>query len=443
LRFEEALLRAVEVIQKKREGERHTREELEFLVQGLVDGSIPDYQVSAWLMAVFFRGLDFEETGWLTRAMIASGETFNLAGVRAPLVDKHSTGGVGDKLSLMIAPLASACGLAVPMMSGRALGHTGGTLDKLEAISGYRTQLSESELRACLAECGYFMTGQSERVVPADRLMYALRDVSGTVESIPLITASILSKKFAEGAQALVFDVKCGRGAFMKTPEQARNLAVSLVETAKSLGRPAVALVTAMDTPLGRTVGNFLEVEETVDFLHGRTLTDTAVLVFRLVAWMLLAARLVQDVEAGEALARKKLADGSAWARFARNVAFQGGDLALLESQIGRRRAAFCTEVLAPQDGFLTAVDAGVCGLAATALGAGRSQKGDQVLPLVGLEFLGFRGDWVRQGSPVVKVWAENEAQGEKAASDIRKALSWGTEPPPPTPWILEEISGL
>ena len=248
-------MRALDIIVKKRHGDALSQEEISFLVRGYVDGSIPEYQISAFLMAVFFRGMTPQETGFLTREMISSGETIDLSAVGGTFVDKHSTGGVGDKVSLILAPLAAVCGLQVPMMSGRSLGHTGGTLDKLESIPGYRTDLSPARFAEIIGTCGFAMTGQSRDVVPADRQLYALRDVTGTVESVPLITSSILSKKFAEGADALVFDVKTGPGAFMKTRDDARELAQSLVNTGKSLGKQIVAVLTRMDSPLGSKVG--------------------------------------------------------------------------------------------------------------------------------------------------------------------------------------------
>ena len=301
-------MRPVDLIMKKRDGGELSGAEIDFLVEGFSRGEIPDYQFSALLMAIVLKGMVPEETARLTRAMIESGESWDLSGVPGPLVDKHSTGGVGDKISLVLAPLAAACGLRVPMMSGRSLGHTGGTLDKLESIPGYRTDLTFAQFKRGLEEVGFAMTGQSERVVPADRRMYALRDVTGTVESIPLITASIMSKKFAEGAQSLVFDVKSGAGAFMKSREQARLLSRSLVATGAGLGRRVVALITDMDRPLGRKVGNFLEIEETIDCLQGRGPADEMDLTFRLAGWMLTLGGVCPDPKTGEVYARARLA---------------------------------------------------------------------------------------------------------------------------------------
>ena len=436
-------MRAVEIITKKRSGQELSEAEIRFLIDGYVAGDIPDYQVSAWAMAVYFQGMTFGETGFLTRAMIASGDVLHLDGVPGPLVDKHSTGGVGDKVSLVLAPLAAACGLRVPMMSGRALGHTGGTLDKLDAIPGFKTALTQEKIREGLNTVGYIMTGQSVEVVPADRLLYALRDVSGTVESIPLITASILSKKFAEGAEALVFDVKSGRGAFMDTVEKGRALAVSLVETARSLGRRAVAVLTDMGQPLGRMTGNFLEVEESVLCLRGQGPDDLMTLTYRQAAWMLVAGGPVKTVAEGEALARRKLEDGSALKKWEESVAFQGGDVAALNAQIGVRRAKLSGVLTAPGDGWHGGWDALECGLAATALGAGRNRKEDTVLPDVGLEFLAKRGEPLKKGQDVLRVWADSEAKLDETLSRLEKAWTLASHRPAPEPLVIEEVTAL
>jgi pyrimidine-nucleoside phosphorylase len=436
-------MRAVEIITKKRGGHELSEAEIRFLIEGYTQGTIPDYQMSAWTMAVFFQGMTFTETGYLTRAMIDSGDVLHLDGVPGPLVDKHSTGGVGDKVSLILAPLAAACGLRVPMMSGRALGHTGGTLDKLDAIPGFSTALSQERIRQGLHSVGYIMTGQSKEVVPADRLLYALRDVTGTVESIPLITASILSKKFAEGAEALVFDVKAGRGAFMDTPEKARALAESLVGTAQSLGRKAVAVLTDMGQPLGRMTGNFLEVEESVLCLRGQGPADLMALTYRQVAWMLVAGGVVKTVADGEALAKTKLEDGSALKKWELSVAFQGGDVAKLNAQVGVRRAPLSGVVTAPSAGWHGGWDALECGLASTALGAGRNTKEDLVLPDVGLEFFAKKGDKLEKGQTVLKVWAETQARLDETLSRLGKAWTLSATAPASDALVLGEVTAL
>jgi|GEM_PF-244877 len=334
-------MRAVDIITKKRSGAELSREELDSIISGYVAGSIPDYQVSALLMAIFFRGMTPRETADLTDLMLRSGDTMDLSGIPGPFVDKHSTGGVGDKVSIPLAPMVAACGARVPMMSGRALGHTGGTLDKLESIPGYVATLDQERFREGLLAEGYAMTGQTARVVPADKKLYALRDVTGTVESVPLITASILSKKVAEGADSLVFDVKCGPGAFMKTPEQARALAHSLVDTGTAMGRRIIAVITDMSEPLGSTVGNFFEIEESLDCLEGHGSADLMEVTYRLGGWMLVVSGLAASITEGEAACRQAVHSGKAMDLFLANVRRQGGDdlvAAALPVQQGHQR---------------------------------------------------------------------------------------------------------
>ena len=435
-------MRPVDLIIRKRDGGELAEEEIEFLVSGIARGDIPDYQAAAFLMAVVCRGMSDMETAHLTRAMIRSGEVIDLSRIAGPLVDKHSTGGVGDKVSLPLAPLAAACGLRVPMMSGRSLGHTGGTLDKLESIPGYRTDLPTARFIEGVERIGFAMIGQSDAVVPADRRLYALRDVTGTVESVPLITASILSKKFAEGASALVFDVKTGSGAFMQRPEQARELAVSLVRAAAGLGRRAAALITDMDQPLGRTVGNFLEVEEAVGCLQGRGPADLEALTLRLAGWMLTLGGLCHDPDEGERIARTRLADGSAWRRFLANVEFQGGDVQALLDPRRSPRARFSRAVATPAEGFVRRVDARALGMAGIVLGAGRSRREDRVLPGVGVTLLKIAGERVRANDELAMVHADDEARLEEARRMVAGAYAIGDEPPPERALVIEEIAG-
>jgi pyrimidine-nucleoside phosphorylase len=433
-------MRAVDLIVKKRDGDSLSREEIEFLVEGYVRGSVPDYQMAGLAMAVFFRGMSFEETGYLTRAMIASGDSIDLSAVPGPLVDKHSTGGVGDKVSLILAPLAAACGCVVPMMSGRALGHTGGTLDKLESIPGYRTDLSVERFREVLGRCGFAMTGQSERIVPADRLLYALRDVTGTVESIPLITASIMSKKFAEGAQALVFDVKCGSGAFMKSLADARALAVSLARTGASLGRKVRAVISDMDQPLGRMVGNFLEVRESAECLQGGGPEDLVRLTLRLTAHMLVLGGLAPDVTKAEALCRQRLADGSAWRRFLANVEAQGGRPEVLLDPDKAPRAPHILPFRSPRSGYLVSFEAYRVGLASGLLGASRARKEDPVWPDVGVELVKSAGERVREGEELCLLHGRDSGSLEEARRLVETAVTVDDRPPPPRRLVLEEI---
>lgn len=434
-------MRAVDIIMKKRGGGELDELEIGFFVDGYVRGDIPEYQVAALLMTIFFRGMTPRETAWLTGRMLASGDVMDLKGIRGPFVDKHSTGGVGDKISLPLAPIVAACGARVPMMSGRALGHTGGTLDKLESIPGYRTTLGIEDFRAGIRAEGYAMTGQTERVVPADKKLYALRDVTGTVESVPLITASILSKKVAEGADALVLDVKCGPGAFMKTRESARALAESLVRTGQAMGKRVVALITDMSEPLGLKVGNFLEIEETLDCLEGRGPDDVMELTFRLGGWMLKIADLAATPEEGIDRCREAVRSGEAMRRFLANVERQGGDVPAMLSGRGTRRSTFAARLDADRDGYIESVDAWNIGLAGVHLGVGRNVAADPVFPEAGLVFERRRGDFVRRGDRIATLYGKNGDSLREALLLARKALTISDAAPPPRTLIIEEIA--
>ncbi|MBN2657285.1 MAG: thymidine phosphorylase [Spirochaetales bacterium] len=436
-------MRAVDIIMKKRMGEELSQEEIHFLISGYVDGSIPEYQISAWLMAVYFKGMTFEETGYLTREMIASGEVLDLEGIPGPLVDKHSTGGVGDKVSIILAPLAAACGVRVPMMSGRALGHTGGTLDKLDTIPGFTTEIDIKQFRSNLMGSGMAMTGQSKEVVPADKKMYALRDVTATVESVPLITASILSKKFAEGAESLVFDVKCGSGAFMKNMEEAERLATSLVETGRSLGRKVVAVITRMDEPLGHMVGNFLEIEESMDCLQGRGPDDLMEVTFRLTAWMLVAGGICRDIDSALAMCREKIESGEAWEKFLLNVKEQGGDPGALQKGYGTFRSSSKVELKAESDGIVQEIDAFETGMTGVMIGVGRNKTTDDVLPYVGIELKKKCGDAVITGETLCIIYTEDEGKNADALAKMRGAYKIGPEPYVKTHLILKEIKAI
>ena len=435
-------LRTVDIIADKRDSKSLSEKQISTFIQGYADESIPDYQAAAWCMATFLNGMTPEETGYLTRAMINSGEVIDLSGISGPFVDKHSTGGVGDKISLILAPIAAACGVKVPMMSGRALGHTGGTLDKLDTIPGYTSALSPTRFRDGVGSVGFAMTGQSERVVPADRKMYALRDVIATVESIPLITASILSKKFAEGSDALVMDVKCGKGAFMKTPEDARALAESLVRTGESLDRRVVAVLTDMSEPLGRMVGNFLEVEESIACLRGEGPADVMEVTLRLTAWMIVAAGIEKDVAVADERCLAAIADGSAMAKFRDNVEFQGGRLAELDAMDGSARAKYSRDVKAAEAGFVTEIDAFAVGMAGVALGVGRDTAADPVEAMAGIEMIKKTGESVAAGDTLMKLWAEDEARLEAGALRLEGSVCIGSKVPPMRgSLILEEIA--
>ncbi len=436
-------MRALDLILKKRDGGELNRDELDFLIRSYVAEKTPDYQIAAWLMAVFFRGMTPEETGALTDCMIRSGDVIDLSGLPGPLVDKHSTGGVGDKVSLILAPLAAACGLQVPMMSGRALGHTGGTLDKLDSIPGYRTDLSPKEFRSTIEKCGFAMTGQSGEIVPADRLLYSLRDVTGTVESVPLITASILSKKFAEGANAFVFDVKYGSGAFMKTTEAAKILAESLIKTGTALDKKIVAVLSNMEQPLGSMVGNFLEVEESLASLRGEGPQDLMKVVYRLTAWMLIAGGLADGVEAAEQLCKKKIDEGGAYEIFLKNVELQGGDPKKMLDGIGTRRAGISSEVEAEKAGWVEELDAFKIGMASVYLGAGRSTSEDEVLPDVGIELLKKQGDRVEEGDLLCRLYGESQEAVEQAEGLVQSAYLLNDREGRASQMVFEEMAEL
>lgn len=439
-------MRAVDIIMKKRgsllspKGSELTREELEFLVGGYVRGEIPDYQVSSWAMAVYFNGMTFEETAALTDIMLHSGETIDLEEVRKatgytlPFVDKHSTGGVGDKLSLPLAPIVAACGVKIPMMSGRALGHTGGTLDKLESIPGYKVGLTPEVFRDGIIKNGYAMTGQTKQIVPADRLLYALRDVTGTVESIPLITASILSKKVAEGSDALVFDVKYGSGAFMKTKPAAEELANSLVKTAQAMGKKAAALITCMETPLGYKTGNFLELEESYDILRGEGPADTTELTFALGAEMLILAGLAKTREEGITLCREAVVSGKALEIFLENIRLQGGDpdKFVAACKDGSGRSPYTRTLCAKQDGYLV-IDAFTAGLAGVSLGVGRNRTEENVCGGAGFILKKRQGDFVKYGEEIMQVFGKDDTCFKDALPQLEASISYSeTEPEKP-----------
>jgi pyrimidine-nucleoside phosphorylase len=436
-------MRAVDIIMKKRDGGELSTEEISAIVSGYVSGEIPEYQISAWLMAVFFKGMSARETADLTELMLRSGTTMNLSGIQGPFVDKHSTGGVGDKVSLILAPMVAACGVKVPMMSGRALGHTGGTLDKLESIPGYTTRLDEARFRDFIQRDGFAMTGQTDAIVPADKKLYSLRDVTATVESVPLITASILSKKVAEGAEALVFDVKSGPGAFMKTLEDAELLARSLVSTGGAMGKRIVGVITDMTEPLGNMVGNFFEVEESIDCLKGKGPADLMEVTYRLGAWMLVAGGLARDVAEGEARCREAVDSGKAYDLFIRNVKTQGGDADRMLVLYGTWRSVHSRQLRAPVAGYIASIDAYKIGLAGVYLGVGRNKTTDPVAPDVGFIFARKKGDAVASGEAVATVYGKDAASLDAAWQLIESSLSISEQKPEIRPLIIKEISAL
>ncbi len=413
-RVPQSPFRVIDLIRKKRDGGALSAAEIEYLVAGCTESSIPDYQLAAWLMAVVLRGMTREETAALTHAMLHSGEVLNLSFLPGKKVDKHSTGGVGDKTSLVLAPLVAAGGLFVPMISGRGLGHTGGTLDKLESIPGFRVGLAVPEFHRVLKACGCSMIGQTEKVAPADRKLYALRDVTGTVESPYLICASIMSKKLAEGTDALVLDVKTGSGAFMKKEEDAVFLAELMVETGERMGKRMVALITDMNQPLGRMVGNALEVQECIEVLHGGGPSDLRELCLQLAGWMFYLGGASKTVTEGKQLSAEIIASGQAFERFRQMVELQGGDISVIDDPTRLPGADHRVDVPSPQAGYVTAIACEQFGTACVILGGGRERKEDSIDPAVGIVVHKKIGDKVSTGESLCTIHCHSDAQAAR-----------------------------
>lgn len=422
-------MRAVDVIRKKRDNLPLDDAEIRTFIAGVTDGTWSDYQATALLMAIYIRGMDGRETATLTDAMVHSGVRLDLSEFDGVPVDKHSTGGVGDKTSIVIAPVAAACGAIVPMMSGRGLGHTGGTLDKLESIAGFRTQLTISEMKDVLRRTGCALIGQTADVAPADRKLYALRDVTGTVESLPLICSSIMCKKIAEGVGGLVLDVKTGRGAFLRDPERARTLAKAMVETGRRAGVRTEALLTAMDTPLGLAVGNALEIIECIEVLKGGGPPDLTALCELLAARMLVLAGVEADEEAARVRVRRSLDDGSALERFRMIIEAQGGDARVIDDYARLPSAANREVLTAPRDGFVTAIHADLIGHASVTLGAGRARVDSVIDPGVGFLLRRRPGDPVKTGDAVLEVHYNDVARLAGAVALAREAIEIGEAP--------------
>ena len=418
------IFRAIDVIRKKRDGVELSRAEIEGLVNAYTKGEIPDYQVSAWLMAVVLKGMTRPETAALTDAMLHSGDVLDFASLPRKKVDKHSTGGVGDKTSLVLAPLAAAAGVAVPMISGRGLGHTGGTLDKLEAIPGFNVNLSVAEFRRVLEVCGCAMIGQTKEIAPADRKLYALRDVTGTVESPYLICASIMSKKLAEGIDALVLDVKTGSGAFMKSETDATFLAELMVETGERMGKQVVALITDMDQPLGNMIGNALEVVEVVEVLRGGGPEDLRELCLELAGWMLHLGGVSKTVAEGKLQSAKLISSGAALERFRQMVELQGGDARVIDDVKRLPQAQHSTQVACAKSGYLASMECEQIGTACVILGGGRERKEDSVDPAVGIVLHKKVGDRVAAGEAIATIYYNAEAQAARARQLIEASCA-------------------
>ena len=422
--------RAIDVIRKKRDGRELSKDEIEGLVSAYTRDAIPDYQVSAWLMAVVLRGMTRAETAALTDAMLRSGEVLDLSSLPQKKVDKHSTGGVGDKTSLVLAPLAAAAGVTVPMISGRGLGHTGGTLDKLEAIPGFNVNLPVAEFRRVLATCGCAMIGQTAEIAPADRKLYALRDVTGTVESPYLICASIMSKKLAEGIDGLVLDVKTGSGAFMKSEKDAAFLAELMVETGERMGKKMVALITDMDQPLGNMIGNALEVVEVVEILRGEGPEDLKRLCFELSGWMLYLGGVCSSVADGKKISERLIASGKAFDKFRQMVELQGGDPRSIDDTKKLPKARYSMAVSSPESGYVGSIQCEQVGTACVLLGGGRERKEDDVDPAVGIVLRQKVGDAVSAGEELATIHYNSEVRAARARALLEASFQIGDSPP-------------
>ena len=429
-------MRAVDLIRKKRDAAEHSREEIDFLISGYTRGDVPDYQMAAWLMAVWIRGLSRAETTALTEAMLHSGEVLDLSGLPGKKVDKHSTGGVGDKTSLILAPIVAAGGLTVPMISGQGLGHTGGTLDKLEAIPGFNTNLSLKDFRRALGECGMALIGQTAEIAPADKKIYALRDATSTVENTGLICASIMSKKMAEGLDALVLDVKTGSGAFMRREEYAVRLAEVMIETGKGMGKKVVALITDMDQPLGRAAGHSNEVIECIDVLRGKGPADVRELSVELSAWMFYLGDKTGTVEEGRKLAESLISSGKALEKFRQCIRLQGGDERVIDKPHLLPTAASQMTVASPKSGNVTATNCEQFGVALAVLGGGRETKEDKIDHAVGLEFHKRIGDRVEKDEPLATIHYNSGAKLAEAKRLVAESFIIGKEPAAAKPLI-------
>src|SRR5215467_4296853 len=433
-------MRTVDLIQRKRDGEELSPEEIEFLIEGYTRGDIPDYQMSAFLMAVYFSGMTDREVGRLTEFMLRSGDTVDLSATPGIKVDKHSTGGVGDKTSFIVAPLAAAAGVVVPMMSGRSLGHTGGTLDKLESIPGFRTNLSAEEFQKQLSELGLAFIGQTDHLAPADRKLYSLRDVTGTVESIPLISSSIMAKKLAEGVDALVLDVKVGNGAFMKKQVDARRLAQAMVAIGRRMDKKVRALITDMNQPLGFAVGNALEIMEASQTLQNAGPDDLTKLSLELAAHMIHLGKKAGTLDEARRIAEKHLVDGSGYKKFKQVVAAQGGNPQALDKFELLPNATGMREVTSPRGGYVSSIDAADIGAASNMIGAGRDRKEDAIDPAVGIILEVKAGEKVDAGSVLCRLYYTKEDRVDEAAEMVEDAFRVSGQKPDERELILEVV---
>jgi pyrimidine-nucleoside phosphorylase len=435
-------MRVVDVIRRKRDGGELTREEISYLVSAYTDGAIPDYQIAALLMAVVLKSMTKAELAALTEAMLHSGQVLDLSDIPGRKVDKHSTGGVGDKTSLVLAPIVAAGGLPVPMISGRGLGHTGGTLDKLESIPGFNVNLSLAEFRRVLSVSACALIGQTAEIAPADKKLYALRDVTGTVESPHLICASIMSKKLAEGIDALVLDVKTGSGAFMKKEEDAVYLAELMVETGRRMGKRVVALITDMNQPLGRAVGNANEVAECIEVLKGGGPADLRELSLELSGWMFYLGERCKSVAEGKSLAEEMIRSGAAREKFRQVIQLQGGDASVVDHPERLPRARQSVEIASPTSGYVTEIMCEQVGTACVVLGGGREKKEDAVDPAVAIAIGKKLGEAVAQGEPLATVYYNSDARLEEARRLLLSAYTISPQPPAALPKLVHRVIG-
>lgn len=433
-------MQAVELIRKKRDGHALSTEEIDWFIDGYMREGIPDYQMSAWLMAVYWRGMDASEISDLTLAMAHSGEELHVRDIISPVVDKHSTGGVGDKVTLAVAPLVAACGVAVGKMTGRGLGHTGGTVDKLESVAGFRVTLSREEFIDTLRQHCIVLAGQSNDLAPADGKMYALRDVTGTIESIPLIAASIMSKKLAIGASHLLLDVKTGSGAFMKTVEQARELAETMVNIGRLAGLHTVAAITSMDQPLGRAIGNALELAEAIAILHGKGPEDVSELCYHEAAELLLMTEAAGSIAEAEQRVEQAVHSGAAVAKLAEVIAAQGGDARQIEQPHLLPAAPVRSLLKASRSGYIAGIESEQIGLASMHLGAGRFKKGDQIDHRTGLVLQAKVGDYRHAGDPLVEIHARSDAEVASIEKSLLACYHWSDAPVTGGPLVYDTI---
>ena len=416
-------MRAYDIILKKRNGNRLTKEEIAFFVSSYTKGDIPDYQASALLMAIYFQAMDDEETSFLTEAMMNSGEVYDLSSIPGKKIDKHSTGGVGDKVSIILAPLVASAGVTVPMMSGRGLGHTGGTLDKLESIPGFRTNLTKEEFISNLKKINVAMIGQSEFIAPADKRLYALRDVTGTIESIPLIASSIMSKKLAEGIDGLVLDVKTGSGAFMKKEKDAVRLAKAMAAIGKKMGKKIAALITDMEQPLGNAIGNSLEIKECIEVLKGRGPQDLIDITLELGAYMLKLSGKANNVAKGRGILKRHLSDGSAFQRFKDMIRLQDGDVNVIDNPSLLPSARYTKDLLSERNGYISKMDTEAIGIASCMLGAGRERIEDKIDPAVGIVINKKLGDKIKKGESLALLHYNSEDKLAEAYKNYRTLI--------------------